>query len=178
MTPVEYVQLKAFARQDGLLLAVLWIVSFACYVYGVSNPLWSMMAIVLIVVTPFFAAKRLRKFRDEDREGSISLLRGWAYVAYMFFYASLLFALAQYVYFAFLDKGFLFASLQSTIMSAEGQQMLARYGMQDAVDESLRTMQSMRPIDYVLNMLTMNIAAGFVLGVPIAAMMKKTKIEN
>ena len=55
------------------------------------------------------------------------------------------------------------------------------YFMQQALAESLDTMRQMRPIDYALNILTMNIMTGMVLGVPIAAVMKNSlppKIEN
>ena len=38
MTPIEYVQLRAFARQDGALLSLLWIGSFACYIQGLTYP--------------------------------------------------------------------------------------------------------------------------------------------
>ena len=38
MTPAEYIQLKAFARQDGALLALLLVVVFLLYIIGLSNP--------------------------------------------------------------------------------------------------------------------------------------------
>jgi len=50
------------------------------------------------------------------------------------------------------------------------------------MSESLKEMAQMRPIDYALNMLTINITTGFVLGFPIAALMQrkvvKSQIEN
>ena len=107
MTPAEYMQLKAYARVDGALLAVLWVASFACYVAGIANPLFGTMALLLMVATPFFVARRLGHFRDEGRDGVISLARGWGYSVYVFFYAAVLMAVAQYVYFAFIDQGYI-----------------------------------------------------------------------
>ena len=173
MTPAEYVQLRAFARQDGCLLAIVWIVSFAFYVAGIGNPVYGMAALVLMLITPFYVAKRLRRFRDEDRGGIISLMRGWAFVILVFFYAAILLAVAQYVYFAFLDQGYLVSSFAEMLHSAEGKQMLDQYGMQQAMDESLKAMAEMRPIDYALNVLTMNITIGIVLGLPIAALLQR-----
>ena len=60
----------------------------------------SFIGSVTALASPFFAARRLWKFRDEVREGQISFLRSMAYYMLMFFYASVLFALAQYIYFA------------------------------------------------------------------------------
>lgn len=173
MTPAEYIQLKAFARQDGALLSLLWMCSFGCYILGLSRPFFSIIAIVLALGTPVFAALRLRRFRDEDREGGISLLRGWAFIMMMFFYAGLLLAIVQYIYLAFIDQGYLYSGLQQMISSPEAQQMLKQYGMAEEVADSLQQMQQMRPIDQALNMLTTDIMAGIVLGLPIAALMQR-----
>ena len=63
MTAPEYIQLKAYARQDGFFLALLWTASFACYILGITNELLGMLALGLAIMTPFFVASRLRKFR-------------------------------------------------------------------------------------------------------------------
>ena len=174
MTPPEYVQLKAFARQDGALLSLLWIGALVCYVQGLTNPLLGMVALVLIVISPFYAANRLRHFRDGAREGVISFGRGYAYTVLTFFYAGLLLALALYVYFAFIDKGYLLGHFTNIINSEEGRQVLKMYGMaEQQVKDGLHELALMRPIDYALNMLTVNITAGFVLGLPIAALSQR-----
>ena len=175
MTPAEYVQLKAFARIDGARLALLWVVSFTCYIVGIANPLYGMVAIVLMVATPFFVSRRLMKFRDEGLGGVISFGRGWGYSLYVFFYASILLALAQYVYFAYIDQGYMLQSFSEALSSSEAQQMVKQYGAQQMIDESLEQLGQMRPIDYALNILTMNIMIGAVLGLPIAALIKKFK---
>jgi hypothetical protein len=46
------------------------------------------------------------------------------------------------------------------------------------VEESLQEMASIRPIDYALNMLTVNISLGFILGVPISLVMQRSKVVN
>jgi len=174
MTPQEYVQLKAFARQDGALLSLLWIGALVCYVQGLTNPLLGMVALVLIVISPFYSGNRLRHFRDGAREGVISFGRGYAYTVLTFFYAGLLLALALYVYFAFIDKGYLLGHFTNIINSEEGRQVLKMYGMaEQQVKDGLHELALMRPIDYALNMLTVNITAGFVLGLPIAALSQR-----
>jgi hypothetical protein len=85
MTPSEYLQLKAFARIDGGLLALLWSASFACYIKGLQYPVLGITALLLMLLTPFYVAYRLKRFRDVDLNGVISLMRGWAFVALVFF---------------------------------------------------------------------------------------------
>lgn len=178
MTPAEYVQLKAFARQDGAVLALLWIASFATYIIGLSEPVYSIMALSLVVVTPFFVASRLRNYRDYGREGVITFRRGWGFVVFVFFYASLLFAVAQYTYFAFLDHGFFLESMYKLVSSSETEQLMVQSGMVDAMNDSLNELQSMSPIDLSLNILTTNILLGMLIGLPIAAVMRRNSVAD
>jgi hypothetical protein len=176
MTPLEYKQLKAFAKQDGALLSLLWIGSFICYIKGLTYPSLGTAALLLIISSPFFAANRLRHFRDVAREGAITFLRGYAYTILIFFYAGLLLAAVIYVYFAFIDDGFLLGKFNTLVHSTEGAKILDVYCMRREMEEGLKQLAEMRPIDFALNMLTINITSGLFLGLPIAALMKKEVI--
>ena len=124
--------------------------------------------------TPFFVGERLSKFRDYGREGVISFRRGYAYTVFVFFYGGVLFAIAQYLYFAFMDHGFLLSQFSKMVSSEEMQQVLKQYGMTQMVDESLQEMANTRPIDYALNMLTINISLGFIIGLPLGLIMQRS----
>ncbi|MBO5467498.1 MAG: DUF4199 domain-containing protein [Prevotella sp.] len=174
MTPEEYKQLKAFARIDGALLGVMWIISFACYVIGMSNPMLMMGGLLIAVCSPFFAASRVRKFRDYARDGVLSFKRGMAYTILLFFYAALLFAVAQYVYFEFIDNGHIMNQIASMMNEPQNQKIIEAYGLKQSMDESLKIMSQTRAIDYALNYLSVNLIIGTVLSLPIAAAVKKS----
>ena len=165
------------------MLSVLWIGSFACYILGIANPLLGTLALLLILVSPIFAANRLRHFRDGAREGVISFRRGYAYTALVtalvFFYAAVLLAAAIYIYFAFIDNGYLLSTVNQFLMTKEGKQLIELYGMADQMQENLKALAEMRPIDYAVNMLSVNITIGLLLALPIAAVMqRKLKVKN
>ena len=151
MTAPEYIQLKAYARQDGFFLALFWIVCFISYIIGLTNQLVGMLSMLMVVASPFFVATRLKKFRDEGREGVISFGRSYAYTIFVFFYGA--------------------------VLLAEAKMMLEQYGAQSLVDEGLAEMAATRPIDYALNILTINISLGFILGVPIGLIMQRRKLD-
>ncbi len=174
MTPAEYIQLKAFARIDGALLALLLTVSFISYLVGLKNSLFWMLALLMLVFTPFWLARRLRRFRDVNLHGVISLMRGWAFCILVFFYAGVLLALIHYVYFAFLDQGYLLTSFQEALSLPDMKMALQQYGLQQSMMDSIQMMNEMRPIDFALNVLTTTITAGIVLGLPLAAVMKRS----
>ena len=93
------VQLKAFARQDGVILALTWIASFILMIYTPQYSYGNLLALS----TPFIVGWRLCAFRNYALDGKISFRRGFAYSCYTFFYASLVFALCQYAYIKFID---------------------------------------------------------------------------
>jgi hypothetical protein len=174
----EYIQLKAFARQDGALLALLWVITSTLYIIGMTNQLIGMAAMMLIIYTPFFVGSRLRKFRDYGREGLISFRRGYAYTVFVFFYGGVLFALAMYLYLTFMDHGYLMSQMSKVLTSEEAQQTLKQYGMTEMMNESLSQMAQIRPIDYALDFLTVNITMGFILGVPISLLLQRSQISE
>ena len=178
MTSNEYLQLKAFARQDGALLALLWVFTSSLYIIGLTNPLVGMAATILILYTPFFVGTRLRKFRDYGREGLISFGRGYAYTVLVFFYAGVLFAIVTYLYLAYMDQGFLLSQMSRVMSSDEAQQALKQYGMTEMMNQSLSELAQVRPIDYALNMLTVNIVVGFILGVPISLILQRSQTNQ
>ena len=169
MTVPEYIQLRAFCRVDGLKLFALWLASFLCYMQGLHSPGLSLLAMVLVLATPFLSYRLLRKFRDEALDGSISFLRGWLYVMFQFFYASLLFAVAQFIYFAYIDKGAFINEMSEMLAAPETIEAMRRMGMGASVNETLEMMRQLRPIDLVFSVLLSNLFTGCLLGLPIAA---------
>ena len=176
MTTQEYIQLRAFARVDGTYVGILWIASFACYLGGLSSPMLGLVGGILAVASPFFAAKRLIKFRDDIRDGEISGRRSMLYYALMFFYASLLFALAQYLYFAFLDGGYLMREYTSMLSSPEMKQAMQAYGMTaDQLMEGLKEFVNTSPIMTALNIMTMNITIGLIFSLPVSLITRRAR---
>lgn len=175
MTPEEYTQLKAFARIDGAYLGLAWIASFALYIGGLSSPALGLGSALLAVLSPVFAAVRLAKFRDKAREGVISFRRAAAYYILMFLYASLLMALAQYIYFAYIDGGYIVQAYSAIMSPPEATAMLKAYGMSgQQLQESINLLAQTEPIYIVLNILSMNVTCGIILSLPVAAIMKRS----
>jgi len=56
----------------------------------------------------------------------------------------------------------------------QNAEMIKQLGMSEQVNESLHMLQTMRPIDFALNILTINIISGIMLGIPIAAITQRT----
>ena len=170
----NFIQLKAFARQDALMLSLLWTASFACVTLVNAGALGNLLALA----TPFFIAWQLSRFRDRVLGGAISLRRAFAYGVYTFFYASLVFALVQFAYFRFLDHG-AFAT-----MITESMRLLAPMYEQSGISKAelnsnIDLVTMLTPIQWAFLFMIQNLLIGFIASLPIAAVcMRRAKGEN
>ena len=156
-------QVKAFARQDGAFMALLWIASFLFSVLMPESSLGSLLALA----TPFFIGFRLKQFRNYALDGIISFRRGYAYVVYSFIYASLIFAIVQFLYFRYLDNGSFVATIANTAQVLTPMYEQGGLNKQD-IDASLSMMMAMKPIHWAFVFMMQNIFIGFLLALPIA----------
>lgn len=167
----NFIQLKAFARIDGLITSLLWIASFACMTIVPAGALGNLLALA----TPFFIGWRLLKFRNYILGGFISFRRAYAYGVYTFFYASLVFALAQFAYFHYLDHG-KFALLITESMKTLAP-MYEQRGISKAdINQEISIISMLTPIQWSFLFMMQNILVGIVASLPIAAVcMRKAR---
>ena len=91
-----------------------------------------------------------------------------------YFYAGLLLAAAVFIYFNFLDNGYLLEQISKMMNTEESKQMIKVYGLTtEQMKQALEELAALRPIDYALNILTIIISTGFLLGLPTAAVMRR-----
>ena len=169
MTRIEkFIQLKAFARQDALLLSLMWIISFACIVIVPAGAIGNLIALA----TPFVVGWRLCKFRDYALDGIISFRRAYAYGVYTFFYASLIFALAQFAYFQFLDHG-AFADTVTEAMALVAPAYKQSGMTQQQINESMDIVKMLTPIQWAFMFMMQNLVLGAIASLPIALLCKR-----
>jgi len=170
ITPQALVQLKAFARIDGAILGVIWFISMWC-LFKVSDSIWGP---VLMLCTPFFIVWRLQVFRNNALDGLISFRRAFAYSCYVFFYASVLFALGQYIYFAYLDNGS-FIQLLTDSINLIKPYYKAQGVSTNEFDIALKAIKMMKPIDMVFTFMMQNLMIGAFVSPIISLIVRKDK---
>ena len=88
----DFKQLTAYARYDGIYLAIIWVASFACLLGMTVLPVLAQFSFLLSLSTPFFVAYRLKVFREEGRNGVISFRRALFYCLRVFFNSAIIFS--------------------------------------------------------------------------------------
>ncbi len=170
---ISLIQLKAFARQDGFLLFLLWIASFAIIVHNPASSWGSLLA----MATPFFVGWLLVKFRDYALQGVISFRRALAFSVFTFFYASMLFAVAQYVYFRFLDNGALISTLVSTVKALEPFYQAQGVSV-EGLRQSITMIGELSPVEIAFIFMMQNIFMGFFMSFPIALATRRSRARG
>lgn len=154
-------------------MGVMWIISFACFIAQFYMPLLNMAALIFGIASIIVSAIRLRNFRDNILDGVISYWRAYGYSLLTYFYAALLLAAAQYIYFQFIDHGFLLNQYTAMTSSPEFKSMMTLYGIKaDEMKLTMDTIATLRPIDIALQFLTTNLFFGIVISWPMAALIK------
>lgn len=168
----EYRQLRKWSWYEGIYLSILWIASFACMVLIPVSPLLGNISTLLAFATPFLVAYSLKKYRNTALDGVISYRRALLFCFRVFFNASLLFALAQWLYLQYVDGGRLRTIFESVVNTNEWQEIMKAYGI-NASELSAALQQAFDPLYFASVCLIQDLIIGLVLSIFIAAIYQK-----
>lgn len=172
----EYIQMKAFARQYGAVMGLIWVASFACFVGSIKEPMLSFGFDMSIAMIPFVAGHFVRNYRDRIVDGSISFRRAFGFSMFIFFYATLILAIAQWAYFQYLDGGMIVGNMLKVIESPEFAEVLkANQFDKKMLTEQIQLLSETRPIDFALTFMWMNVMAGLIISWFVALFTKRRK---
>lgn len=175
----EYTQLKAFARQDGFFIGLLWVFTFACFVGSMSEPGLQIGFISGVIVSPFIIYYRLKHYRDKIIGGAISFKRAFAFLAYVVVDASIILAAATFIYFYFLDHGQFMSSLQQSLAMPEIQETFTQAGVDlKEIDKQMQIFSQTRPIDIAFSMFFNTLVSGMILSLLLSIIGSKVRVSK
>ncbi len=170
MNAISYKQLRAFAAQYGAVVGLMWIVSFAFYIIGLTRPLVGNVGLIIGLLSVVTAGFLIRKFRGEVFP--LRFGQSWWMSTLIFMYASLLMAVAQFVYFRYIDNGLLLQTYSTIMQQPEAVAMMqSMMPEEDAAEVSRQVidlLKSISPIQLTFEFLVYNLMFGFLLAIPTA----------
>lgn len=176
MHQLEFVQLRAYARNFGGVMGLWWFLSFACFVGVLCEPALSFAFDLSIVAVPFIATYIIRYYRDRILGGVISFRRAFAYIFLVFFYATLILSIVQWVYFTYLDNGRMVASMLERINSPEMAPVIEAYKIpRQELIEQMNLISESRPIDLVFSFMWFDLFACAMISFVVALICKRTR---
>ena len=170
MSNTNYRQLRDFSAQFGCIVGLMWIASFTFYIIGLTHPLAGNISLLLGLLSVGTAGMLVRKFRIEVQP--LRFGRAWWMSALIFMYASILMAVAQFIYFRYIDNGLLVDTYSSLMQQPEYiklmQDMVPGQDAQEIIRQTLDLLRSISPIELTFEFLIYNILFGFLLALPAA----------
>ncbi len=168
-------QIKDFARTDGGVLGILWVIGFASLLANFRYPLFGFLFFSIIIGTPFMIGFRLSYLRKKYLETPFSFFRGFTYAFLTAFYAALILAMAQWIYFSWLDNGFMLEQYRQIFDNPEYKEVMEAAGMTAReLKDAVRQLESIRAIDISLQILYSNIIMSLLISMPIALLNRRS----
>ena len=153
--------------RNGLILGLVFSVNFLFSIS--SNLLLGLLSYAVIAIIIYLSHRFTVNYRDVECDGAISYRHSLAYVVLLFLYAALISAIVKYLFFQYLNPGFLPDLMNKSIEVME--QIMP--SVPEETYDNMETMMS--PINYSLMVTWMNVVMGLFLGLIIAGIVKKEK---
>lgn len=142
---------------------------------GFKVPLLQLLFIFMTLFVPILGYIYIRKYRERYCGGELSFLRGLVFSIYMYFFASLLTAAAHYIYFRFIDNGYLLGTYMEQL---ENLKSSLTGDMETSIDQLIQNLDiiaSMSSLQLTLQLIFQNIFYGILLSLPTALLAMRKK---
>lgn len=168
------ITLQEYALRYGTYMGIFWIIKFTLVPLGFQVPFLQLLFMLLTVFVPVLGYFFVRKYRNECCGGELTFARAFNFSIIMFVAASLLTSVAHYVYFRFIDGGYIFDTYREQL------QLLKKsyQGYADSIDQlsqSLDVLSSITPLQLTFQLISQNLFYCFFLSLIIAAVTMKRK---
>ena len=175
MTTDKPIAIQEHAMRFGTYMGAFWIIKFILLPLGFQMPLLQLLFILCTVFVPILGYIYARRFRNLYCEGTISFFRAFLFVVCMYIFAAMLTAIGHYVYFQFIDQGYLFDMYRQQLneVKAAAQGDLAK--SIDQLMVAFDTVSALSPIQLTFQLITQNVFYGILLALPTGLVVMKYK---
>jgi hypothetical protein len=155
------------AMFNGLIMGVLFTFNFMISLP--KNTILSLLSYLIVAGIIFLMYKMSVQFRDKECEGYITYGKAFMFVIYTFFFAALISSLVKYFYFRFINPSYLDELLQESLKAME----MMKFKVDDEAYKQISDM--MKPANMALQFIWVNMFLGMIVGLVMAAFVKKEK---
>lgn len=169
--------LQECAMRYGTGMGLLWAFKFMLFPLGLRIPFLQLLFIALTLGVPFLGYIFAKKFREDCCGGTITFLPAFLFTTLMYMFASLFVAVAHYIYFRYIDGGFVFDVYRSVLEqikpSAEAELVPSLEQFKEVID----LLSGLTPLEMTFQLISQNMFYGMLMAVPTAwiVMRKKKK---
>ena len=162
--------IQQYAMYFGTYMGIYWILKFILFPLSFSIPFLQFLFIGLTLGVPFMGYYYLKIYRDKICGGSITFSKAFIFTVMLYVFASLLTAVAHFIYYQFIDQGLIAEHVTLWV-----NQLLEQLDDMPQVDETevklihstfdefITTFTKMSATDMTFNNMSRNIFGGIIL---------------
>lgn len=169
---------QRYAMLFGTYMGGFWILKFILFPVGLSVPFLLFLFMGLTLCVSFMGYYYARMYRNQVCGGGISFLHAWIFTVFMYMFAALLAAVAHYIYFRFIDHGYVINTCETMVDTLAQSNMPGMDSYIATYQEALETARLLSPIDITLQMISSNVFWGSILAFPTALFVMRRKKDN
>ena len=166
---------RKFVMEYGSILGLCWTAVFACYVIGFRTQsglsmLLGICGLIALLSLEFYLGIRMKK-RSLQLSIPFTFLFSLINTVSMFMYACLLSGCMQFIYFAHIDKGNLFSSINAMLTSSDIQNTYRQAGLSayyTQIIDMIHELELLSAFDKTLLLFNNNFLTSLILSLPIA----------
>lgn len=171
--------LQRYAMLFGTYLGGFWILKFILFPLGLNVPFLFFLFAGLTLCVPFMAYYYVRLYRNHVCGGTISFLHAWIFTVFMYMFAALLTAAAHYIYFRYIDQGFVLNTYEGMLNGLEREALPGMDIYIEQLKSSLSVIRTLTPIEITMQLMSQNVFYGSLFAIPTALfVMKRPPIER
>ena len=158
------------AMYFGTYMGVYWILKFILFPLSFTIPFLTFLFIGLTLGVPFLGYYYLKIYRNKVCGGVITFSQAFVFTALVYLFASMLTAVAHFIYFQFIDQGLVLGHMQEQVnMLLEANIDNPQYDFYDKTfNEAISYLSSLTATDITLDNLSRNTFLGVLLAIPTA----------
>lgn len=165
MTNIDYKVFQQYASLYGLGVGVIWLFAFYFSIYGISVMGLGLLGDVCVVAGPVMAYYWAKKYRNGVLAGNITFGNALYFLFSVYVYAVIILAAGQFVYFSYLDQGFLYTTYKEILAQPAYKEMLRSMADPGQVNVALEQFRAAtyRSIGMVFGFMGFHLIIGFIL---------------
>lgn len=144
----------------------------------IENTFPTITFIVLTIGVPFLGYIFAKKFRERHCDGSITFSRAFLFTTFMYMFASLFVAVVHYIYFRYIDGGFVFEAYRSILNQFKETAGTELTTSLNQFEEAIDLLSGLTPLEMTFQLISQNMFYGMLMAIPTALIvMRKKKNE-
>ncbi len=170
--------MQRFAMLFGTYMGVFWVLKFILFPIGLTTPFLLFLFVGLTLCVPFMGFHYARQYRNEVCGGSMGFVQAWMFTLFMYMFAALLTSVAHYIYFRFIDNGYIIDFCDNQIDIVAQSNIPGMDGYINTYRENIAAVRQLSPIEITLQLVSTNVFIGTLLAFPTALFVMKRKKEE